>query len=143
MRFWKYRDSDAVVDRDGVVHPATTTTVAPTTVVERTGPSDTDVRAAYDKGRLDERASRRSHPIITLLVVLLAIVGALVIWLVVRNGGSLTRAGVDGDNQAAHIKAEAPGAINQGVQTVGHAARSVGQSVHQSTASSSDAAASQ
>jgi hypothetical protein len=145
MRFWKYRDGDGPVDANGVAPGVTspTTIVHPTTVVERTGPSDGDVRAAYDRGRQDERASRHSHPIITLLVVLLAIVGALAIWLLVRNNGSAVRAGVDAQNQAAHIRAEAPGAIHEAGQTVGQAARTVGAKVNQATDTASDAPASQ
>ena len=144
MRFWKYRDGDATVDRDGVVHPAPGTVPPPTTtVVDRAGPSESDMRAAYERGRRDERASRHSHPIITILVVLLAIVGALCVWLIVRNHGSLERAGVDAQNQAAVVKQEAPGAARQVGQTVSNAARSVGDTVHQATADNSDAPASQ
>jgi cytoskeletal protein RodZ len=145
MRFWKYRDGEGPVDANGVAHPASPTTVVhptTTTVVERTGASETDVRAAYDRGRKDERASRHSHPIITILVVLLAIVGALAIWLLVRNNGSAVRAGIDAQNQAAVVRQEAPGAIHQGVQTVGQAASSLTDKVNKAT-DASDAPASQ
>ena len=114
MRFWKYRDRDAVVDTDGHVH--------------HVGPTDADVRAAYEKGRRDQRARRRSHPILALMVIAVAVVGAIMIFLAVREG-SFSRAGQVADQNLAVAQAEAPGVIAEAGQKAEAVARDVGDRV--------------
>ena len=116
MRFWKYRDRDpeTVVDADGHVH--------------HVGPSDADVRAAYDKGRRDERSRRKSHPFLALIVVAVAVVGAIMIFLAMREG-SFSGAGQVADQQLAVAQAEAPGVIANASQKAGEVARDVGERV--------------
>ena len=116
MRFWKYRDrdTDTVVDADGQVH--------------HVGPSDADVRAAYDKGRRDERARHKSHPILALLVFAVAVVGGIMLFLAIREG-SFSGAGQVADKQLAVAQAEAPGVIANASQKAGEVARDVGERV--------------
>jgi len=116
MRFWKYRDRDheTVVDADGRVH--------------HVGPTDADVRAAYDKGRRDERSRRKSHPILALIVLAIAVVGAIMIFLAMREG-SFSGAGQVADQQLAVAQAEAPGVIANASQKAGEVARDVGERV--------------
>jgi hypothetical protein len=110
MRFWKYRDREEVVSADGQVH--------------HVGPSDADVKDAYDRGRRDERAGRKRHPILALIVVLVAIVGGVMLFLAVREG-SFSRAGQVADQQLAVAKAEAPGVIATAGENVSEAAQDV------------------
>ena len=117
MRFWKYRDRethDTVVDADGHVH--------------HVGPTDADVRAAYDKGRRDERARRKSHPFLALIVIAVAVVGAIMLFLAMREG-SFSGAGQVADQQLAVAQAEAPGVIANASQKAGEVARDVGERV--------------
>ena len=116
MRFWKYRDRDheTVVDTDGHVH--------------HVGPSDADVRAAYDKGRRDERGRRKRHPFLALIVFAVAVVGAIMLFLAMREG-SFSGAGQVADQQLAVAQAEAPGVIADASQKAGEVARDVGEKV--------------
>jgi len=114
MRFWKYRDRDPVVDADGRVH--------------HVGPSDADVRAAYDKGRRDERSRHKSHPFLALIVILVAVVGGIMLFLAIREG-SFSGAGQVADQQLAVAQAEAPGVIANASETAGSVARNVGERV--------------
>ena len=114
MRFWKYRDRDPVVDADGHVH--------------HVGPTDADVRAAYDKGRRDERARHKSHPFLALIVIAVAVVGAIMLFLALREG-SFSGAGQVADQQLAVAQAEAPGVIAEASQKAGEVARDVGERV--------------
>ncbi len=114
MRFWKYRERDAVVDADGQVH--------------HVGPSDADVRAAYDTGRRDERARHKSHPFLALMVIAVAVVGGIMLFLAIREG-SFSGAGQVADQQIAVAQAEAPGVIANASQKAGEVARDVGERV--------------
>jgi len=66
----------------------------------------TDLREAYERGRRDERASRRRHPVAMTLTVIAALVGVVVMALAAVNG-SFTRAGgvVDQNLATAATKA--------------------------------------
>ena len=59
---------------------------APAADVERTGLTKADVDKAYERGRKDERARRKSHPFISAMVVVVALVGAGTIFLAAREG---------------------------------------------------------
>ena len=71
MRFWSYRDRRPVEEVEEIRH---------------VGPSEADVEAAYEKGRRDERSRHRSHPILTLVVAVIALVGGAMIFLAAREG---------------------------------------------------------
>jgi len=66
-----------------------------------------DVRAAYERGRRDERASRKRHPLLMTLMFLAAAVGAAVL-AVAAMQGSFARGGavVDQNLSVAADKAE-------------------------------------
>jgi hypothetical protein len=49
-------------------------------------PDRLDLREAYDRGRRDERASRKRHPVIMTLLFLAAAVGAALLVLAAVNG---------------------------------------------------------
>jgi hypothetical protein len=91
MRFWSYRDRRPVEEVEEVRH---------------VGPSESDVEAAYDKGRRDERARHRSHPILALVVAVIALVGGAMIYLAAREG-SFARGGQVMDKQLAQASQNA------------------------------------
>lgn len=112
MRFWGYRDRKPVEDVE---------------VVHHVGPSTADVEAAYDKGRRDERSRHRSHPILTLVVAVIALVGGTMIYLAAREG-SFAQGGQVVDHQ-----------LSQATQNAQVASQDVAQTaqtkLHQTTAS--------
>jgi len=71
-----------------------------------------DLRAAYNRGRMDERRNRRHHPIIALVVVVLALVGGWMVYLAAREGSfssaGQVRSGLRGTLQSASLRG--PGA---------------------------------
>jgi hypothetical protein len=52
-----------------------------------------EVRDAYKRGRLDEKARRKRHPVSMTIGLALAAVGAIALAVAVINGGSFTRGG--------------------------------------------------
>lgn len=71
-----------------------------------------DLRAAYNRGRSDERRSRRHHPIIALVVVVLALIGAWLLFLAAREG-SFSSAGQVADQNISTVSQEAGPALRQ------------------------------
>lgn len=71
MRFWGYRDRPVEEVRE--VH-------------EVTGLTQADLDRAYEKGRRDERARHRGHPILSLAVAIIALVGGAMLFLAAREG---------------------------------------------------------
>lgn len=71
-----------------------------------------DLRAAYNRGRLDERMSRRRHPIIAIAVVILALIGAWLLFLAAREG-SFSSAGQAADRGIATAADEAGPALRE------------------------------
>jgi hypothetical protein len=71
-----------------------------------------DLRAAYNRGRIDERRSRRHHPIIALVVVVLALIGAWLLFLAAREG-SFSSAGQVADQNISTVSQEAGPALRQ------------------------------
>ena len=57
-----------------------------------TGLTQADVDRAYERGRKEERARHRSHPVLALLVFAVAIAGAGMVFLAAKEG-SFTRGG--------------------------------------------------
>jgi hypothetical protein len=86
-----------------------------------------DLRAAYERGRRDERAARRRHPMLMTLTVLTAVVGLVLLALAAING-SFGRAGGVVDEQIA-------AAADQAGPKVRAAADNAGQELHDATRS--------
>ena len=100
------------------------------------GPEDlakADLREAYERGRRDERASRRRHPVAMTLTMAAAVVGVVVLALAAVNG-SFTRAGgvVDQNLNMAVTKAEPQ--VRDAAAEAGQSLRDAGQSVRRKTA---------
>lgn len=89
-----------------------------------------DLREAYERGRSDERASRRRHPVAMTLTVLAALVGVVLLGLAAANG-SFSRAGgiVDRNLNTAVTNAEPQ--VRDAATQAGQSLRDAGQSVRQ------------
>jgi hypothetical protein len=70
----------------------------------------TDLRAAYNRGRIDERRARRHHPFIALAVVVLALVGAWLLFLAAKEG-SFSSGGEAADRNLSTVSQEARPAL--------------------------------
>jgi hypothetical protein len=92
-----------------------------------------DLREAYERGRRDERASRRRHPVAMTLTVVAALVGVVLLGLAAVNG-SFTRAGgvVDANLNSAVTQAEPQ--VRDAAAQAGDSLRDAGQSVKQKAA---------
>jgi hypothetical protein len=90
----------------------------------------TDLREAYERGRRDERASRRRHPVAMTLTVTAALVGVVLLALAAVNG-SFSRAGgvVDENLNTAVTRAEPQ--VRDAAAQAGQSLRDAGQSVRQ------------
>jgi heme A synthase len=114
MRFWGYRDrAGEDVQEVPVVHDV--------------GLTQADVDTAYEKGRRDERARRRGHPFLTLVVVLLALVGVATLFFAAREG-SFAAGGQAMDVELAAATGQAQVASQNAVQ-------SAREQLHRDTAS--------
>jgi len=87
-----------------------------------------DLRTAYERGRQDERATRRRHPVLMTLMFIAAVIGVVLLALAAYNG-SFTRAGgvVDQNLTVAADKAEP--AVRDAAADAGQAVRDAGASV--------------
>lgn len=70
------------------------------TSTHRDDPDRLDLREAYDRGRRDERASRKRHPVIMTLLFLAAAVGVALMVLAAVNGSFGTAGRVVDQNLA-------------------------------------------
>jgi hypothetical protein len=86
------------------------------------------VKAAYDKGRRDERASRKRHPFVLTGLVVLAAIGASMVTMAVVKG-SFGEAGEVADRNISVAAESAVPAVQNVVSTAADAARSAGQKV--------------
>jgi len=80
-----------------------------------------DIREAYERGRKDERASRRRHPIAMTLTIVAAIVGVVLLALAAINGSFAGGGSVADQNLNA--------AVNKAEPQVRDAASQAGQSL--------------
>ena len=80
-----------------------------------------DLREAYERGRSDERASRKRHPVSMTLTLIAALVGVVLLGLAAVNG-SFTRAGGVVDQNLTT-------AVNRAEPEVRNAAAQAGQSL--------------
>lgn len=89
-----------------------------------------DLREAYERGRKDERATRKRHPLGMTLMAVAALVGVVVLALAAVNG-SFSRAGgvVDQNLNTAVTTAEPQ--VRDAAAQAGESLRDAGQSVRQ------------
>jgi hypothetical protein len=76
-----------------------------------------DLRAAYNRGRIDERRARRHHPFIALAVVILAIIGAWLLFLAARDG-SFSSGGEAADRNLSTAAQEARPALRDAGEAI-------------------------
>jgi hypothetical protein len=81
-----------------------------------------DLREAYERGRRDERASRKRHPVMMTLTFVAAIVGVGALALAAANGSFGRAGGVVDDNLAS--------AVTQAQPKVQDAASQASKSLH-------------
>jgi hypothetical protein len=126
--------------RGPVTRPVVTTTPVSTTgpvVVEQPRGDERTAKAAYARGRRDERARlqgrarRRGAPLLTFVVLLIAAMGGTVIYLAVQQG-SFTGAGQVLDTTVSHAAAPARSAADN----AGNVLENAGQSLKQTAGSS-------
>ena len=93
------------------------------------GPIDRDdLRAAYDRGRTDERRARRRHPLAMALTILAAAVGGVVLALAVKEG-SFSRGGDIVDRNLAVAADKAEPAVRDAAGEAGGALKDAGRSL--------------
>ncbi len=97
MRFWRQETADS-----GDQHHAAST--------------EAEVRAAYDRGRRDERARRRRSPLMALTVGSAALVGGAVLALAALEG-SFQTGGAVVDRQVSNAAAQAGKALQDATNT--------------------------
>ena len=95
-----------------------------------------DLRTAYERGRQDERATRRRHPIMMTLTVIAAIIGVVLLALAAYNG-SFTRAGGVVDKNLSVAADRAEPAVRDAAADAGQSLRDAGASVKAQTSDSS------
>lgn len=100
------------------------------------------VREAYDQGRLEERKRHRGSPMLTLVLVLVAAVGAVTLYYSFRQG-SFMGGGAAIDTKISQVSSNAVPAIQTAAakagavaQTAGDKLKSQGQAIQQDAASS-------
>ncbi|MCR5877788.1 hypothetical protein [Phenylobacterium sp. J367] len=86
-----------------------------------------DLREAYERGRRDERATRKRHPILMTFTFIAAAVGLALMGLAAFNG-SFTRAGAVADQNLAVAANKAEPAVRDVASDAGQAIRDAGQS---------------
>ncbi|MFI4974529.1 MAG: hypothetical protein ACHP84_08325 [Caulobacterales bacterium] len=96
---------------------------------------DPAVRDAYTRGRSDERARRRSSPLIAMALILVAAAGGTILYLAAREG-SFSAGGEVVDRQVAKA-ADATSQATKGVaDQAGNALEGAGQNLKQTPAPS-------
>ena len=96
-------------------------------------PDVSDVRAAYERGRRDERANRRRHPILMTLMALAALVGVVVL-AVAAWQGSFARGGVVVDKNLSVAADRAEPVVRDAAGDAGQALREAGSTAREKTA---------
>jgi hypothetical protein len=87
-----------------------------------------ELREAYERGRADERAARRRHPVAMTFTFICAAVGLLLMGLAALNG-SFTRAGGVVDAQLAVAADRAEPAVRGAAADAGQSLRDAGAEV--------------
>lgn len=86
-----------------------------------------DLREAYERGRSDERARHKRHPLLMTLTFLLALVGVVLLALAAANG-SFRRAGGVVDQQLNVAADRAAPAVGEAASDAGQSLREAGRS---------------
>jgi hypothetical protein len=94
-----------------------------------------DLRTAYERGRQDERATRRRHPVLMTLTFIAAAIGVVLLGLAAYNG-SFSRAGGVVDQNLTVAADRAEPAVRDAASDAGQTLRDAGSSVKSSTADS-------
>ena len=84
-----------------------------------------DLREAYERGRKDERAARKRHPLMMTVTFLLALVGVALLAMAAVNG-SFGRAGGVVDQQLNVAADRAAPAVNEAASNAGQSLRDAG-----------------
>jgi predicted anti-sigma-YlaC factor YlaD len=87
-----------------------------------------DLREAYERGRKDERASRRRHPVFMALTFAAALVGVVLLVLAAVNG-SFTQAGGVVDETLSVAVNRAEPQVRDAASQAGQSLKDAGQSV--------------
>ena len=98
-----------------------------------------DLREAYERGRRDERSTRKRHPVLMTFTFIAAAVGLALMALAAFNG-SFTRAGDVVDQNLSVAANRAEPAVRDAAADAGQALRDAGQSAKTETAETADTA---
>jgi len=85
-----------------------------------------DLRAAYERGRRDERATRKRHPFLMTITFALALIGVVLLGMAAAQG-SFMRAGGVVDDQLNIAADRAAPAVNEAASAAGQNLRDAGQ----------------
>jgi hypothetical protein len=102
------------------------------------GLADDELRAAYERGRRDERRGRKRHPILMTLTVVVAVLGAVLLALAAKEG-SFARSGQVVDQSLTVAADRAEPAARDAASDAGQSLREVGQNIRQAAPTQSDA----
>ena len=91
-----------------------------------------DLRAAYERGRLDERSARKSHPLLMTLTFVAALVGVALLALAGVHG-SFAGAGGAVDQQLSAVAGRTGPAVREAADSAGESLHDAGQSVRAKT----------
>jgi hypothetical protein len=91
-----------------------------------------DLREAYERGREDARASRKRHPLMMTVTVLLALVGAALLAMAAING-SFMRGGGAVDQQLDVAAERAGPAVSQAASSASQKLRDAGDTAKSRT----------
>lgn len=138
MRFFKPNESDpdvatapVVVERPVVAERRVV--VERPVVTEKPVLTEKDVKAAYERGRRDERDRRKGHPVLALMVFVIALIGAGMIYLAAREGsfsggGQVIDQGIAKVTGRAQVAREDTGST---ISRAGEKLQAAGQSLSQ------------
>ena len=87
-----------------------------------------DAKAAYERGRRDERASRKRHPFLMTGLVVLAAIGASMVTMAAVKG-SFSQAGAMADNNIAAAAESTAPAVQNAVTGAADAAKEAGAEI--------------
>jgi len=104
--------------------------VEPTAMATTADLTKADLKKAYERGRRDERARRKNHPVLALTVSIVALAGAGMIFLAAREG-SFSRGGEVVDLKLANATDSAVAAAEQSRDTAQLAVNRTGDSLRQ------------
>jgi hypothetical protein len=94
-----------------------------------------DLREAYERGRRDERAARKRHPVAMTLTVIAALCGVVLLALAAINGSFSRAGGVVDENLNTAVNNAEP-VVRDGAAQAGQSLRDAGQSVKDKAANS-------